>query len=261
MSLESVKQLLEEGELSERSRQSLERAHELLAKPREQRATRDPLQEDALLRWHRMMPKEPPPRPRQPTYAERRALAERRAELMEPPPRPAMRRTVDQWAVRELGMLRVCQWLQTKGCTLREPGEPEFMEASPERCAVVAYKHTPADVLIKFCREDGGGGLAWVDGKRQIEVPKPISIAALAIYLHELGHIALGHRNGPETPLRHVEETESELFALRILREEKIPILQSELARAARNVRFAIAEDRKLGHAIDPIALKFAEAM
>jgi hypothetical protein len=123
---------------------------------------------------------------------------------------------------------------------------------------MIASRHTPADVLVQYCRQENGGGLSWIDGRKQIEVPRPTSPETLRTFLHEVAHVHLGHR--AENKLikpRHVEELEAELWSFRILRAEGLPVTCGMVDRALQNVRDRVEEDRAAGHSIDPAAIEF----
>ena len=93
--------------------------------------------------------------------------------------------------------------------------------------------------------------------KSEIEVPKPLTRKSLYIFLHEIGHVAIGHLGKKK---RHVEEYEAEQFAHERMRELgfAVPRSQTERAKAyvARKIGQAYARGAKR---IDPKARRFAE--
>lgn len=97
--------------------------------------------------------------------------------------------------------------------------------------------------------EDSGAAIVGPAG-RFIETPPLITLEAINIFLHEVGHARLGHfdLNLP----RHVEEYEAERFALSTMQAEHIPVPTNTRRRAKGYVRWVCAVDRLEGLTIKP---------
>jgi hypothetical protein len=130
-------------------------------------------------------------------------------------------------------------------------------KAATERFLAIAAKHTPEDVTIEY--RNGLSGRAWVQSRRMV-APKPTTRRRLHIYLHEIGHIVLGHSIGSnKRKPKHVQEMEAEQFAFRIMREEGVPIPRKSKEDAKRYVAHKIKQAKRRGaKKIDKRAQQFA---
>jgi hypothetical protein len=121
------------------------------------------------------------------------------------------------------------------------------------RFAAIAAAETPTDVKVTFRKSLSG--CAWV-ASRKISVPRPVTRRALHIYLHEIAHIVLDHRN--QKP-RHVEEFEAETWAFAKMREHGVAVPRKSLTRAKAYVARKIRQAKRRGAKhIDPRAAAFA---
>jgi hypothetical protein len=82
----------------------------------------------------------------------------------------------------------------------------------------IAAKHTPPNVTVKY--HNSGDGHALVK-QRKIFVPYPTARDRLFIYLHEVAHVVLKHTG--KKPV-HVQEMEAQQWAIRVMREERMPV-------------------------------------
>lgn len=95
-----------------------------------------------------------------------------------------------------------------------------------ETCMKTALKNTPATVeLIVFNRKLSGR--AAFRG-RMLIVPKPFTRRALHTFLHECGHIALGHFNGNHQA-EYMAEFQAERFATATMRAAGIPVARRDI--------------------------------
>jgi hypothetical protein len=87
---------------------------------------------------------------------------------------------------------------------------------------------------------------------RTISVPTLIDADSLFLYLHEVGHVTLGHFQH-KLP-RHREEFEAERFALHVFRSEGIPvtkkIMKGVRARLNVHIQYDIDHDVPIQHHI-----------
>lgn len=103
-------------------------------------------------------------------------------------------------------------------------------------------------------------GLAWcvtyADGTvaRLIEAPKPKSPLSLAIFLHEIGHHAIGFDTYKP---RCLEEFHAWQFALRQMEALGVPPTQRVHTRVRRSLQYAVAKARRRG--IKSIPAELAE--
>jgi hypothetical protein len=93
-------------------------------------------------------------------------------------------------------------------------------------------------------------GIAWeltyADGsrKRLIESPKPRGPMSAAIFLHEIGHHAIGFNVYKP---RCLEEYHAWMFSLEQMRKEGLNITESVHRRVDRSLRYAVAKARRRG--------------
>ena len=113
---------------------------------------------------------------------------------------------------------------------------------------VAAMKQTHA-VRVRRWRTSNSG-CAWqvmyVDGtvSRLIEAPYPRGPVSAAVFLHEIGHHAIGfHRY----KLRCLEEYMAWQWALKAMREHDIPITPRVDRLVHRSIRYAVAKARRRG--------------
>ncbi len=93
-------------------------------------------------------------------------------------------------------------------------------------------------------------GVAWqvtyADGtiSRLIEAPRPRGPVSAAVFLHEIGHHAIGfHRYSP----RCLEEHMAWMYSLDAMRRFELNITDSVTRRVRRSMRYAIAKARRRG--------------
>ncbi|UCD75693.1 MAG: hypothetical protein JSV91_02025, partial [Phycisphaerales bacterium] len=96
----------------------------------------------------------------------------------------------------------------------------------------------------------GTSGCAWTvhytDGtvSRLIESPYPRGPVSCAIFLHEVGHHALGLRRFNP---RCLEEYHAWQWALQVMRERKLNVTAAVEKRMAESLRYALAKARRRG--------------
>ncbi|KKW20980.1 MAG: hypothetical protein UY62_C0036G0002 [Parcubacteria group bacterium GW2011_GWF2_50_9] len=154
----------------------------------------------------------------------------------------------------------------------------ETLKAGKERmrqlCVQAALTSTPATVRVVRIRRTLSGRAY---GSGEIAAPRPVTRRALAIFLHECAHVALGHVFAPTLPHggtgpaqaaseprirrkpRHVEEYEAEQWAFARMRESGIPIPRKSLRRAKSYVAYKIRQAQRRGaKAVDREAQRWA---
>lgn len=105
----------------------------------------------------------------------------------------------------------------------------------------------------------GTSGVAWqlsyADGRvaRLIEAPRPRGPISAAVFLHEIGHHAIGF--GTYRP-RCLEEYYAWRFALERMREHGLNITPRVHARVDGALRYAVAKARRRGLKVVPVELR-----
>lgn len=113
-------------------------------------------------------------------------------------------------------------------------------------CRQVAALH---GVRVRRWRSNTSG-IAWQvlyrDGTvaRLIEAPRPRGSVSAAVFLHEVGHHAIGFDT--YSP-RCLEEYEAWMFALRTMREQGLNITEGLRRRVHRSLRYAVGKSRRRG--------------
>lgn len=125
----------------------------------------------------------------------------------------------------------------------RKPGMQEKYDA------VVALMLEKYGVRVRKWRSSSSG-VAWTvtyrDGRvvRLLESPKPKGPMSMAIFLHEIGHHAIGL--GVYRP-RCLEEYHAWAFSLRAMEEHGLNITDSVRNRMQRSLRYAVRKARRRG--------------
>lgn len=115
--------------------------------------------------------------------------------------------------------------------------------------AVVAHMLKKYDVRVRKWRSSSSG-IAWVikyrDGRivRLLESPKPKGPMSMAIFLHEIGHHAIGL--GAFKP-RCLEEYHAWMFSIRAMEEHGLNITDSVRTRMFKSLRYAVRKARRRG--------------
>lgn len=131
-------------------------------------------------------------------------------------------------------------------------------DPSPEQIAGILRRHMPRGwTHIVWKNHAIYHGLIWRNRKR-IYTARVINRNRLFHFLHEVGHLRLGHYDPRDTCPVHVEEYEAEKYAIKAMHNEGVAVPRSELARAKRNVRIRIRDDRRKKLPIDPRAMRWA---
>lgn len=113
------------------------------------------------------------------------------------------------------------------------------------------------DIRVRRWRKSMSG-VAWTleyrDGRvvRLLESPKPRSPLSMSIFLHEVGHHALGI--GAFKP-RCLEEYHAWMFALRTMEQEGLAIDDRVRTRVDRSLRYAVAKAKRRGLRDLPVEL------
>lgn len=105
------------------------------------------------------------------------------------------------------------------------------------------------DVKVRRWRASMSGvayEIAYRDGtrKRLIESPKPKSPMSMAIFLHEIGHHAIGL--GRYKP-RCLEEYHAWMFSLRTMEEQGLEVTERVRTRVKRSLEYAVAKAARRG--------------
>ena len=131
-------------------------------------------------------------------------------------------------------------------------------------------------IIMKAFKPKGWKIIEWGkhDGKacpilRTICVPKVINKWALGYYLHECGHVHLGHvllgnrniQNPPGSYCKwHMFEAEAELFSFKALEACGFPPEEEYIQAAKDYVKTMIADDERFNRRIDPIVRVWANS-
>lgn len=115
--------------------------------------------------------------------------------------------------------------------------------------AVVALMLEKYGVRVRKWRSSSSG-IAWTltykDGRvtRLLESPKPKGPMSMAIFLHEIGHHAIGL--GAYKP-RCLEEYHAWMFSIRAMEEHGLNITDSVRTRMHKSLRYAVRKARRRG--------------
>lgn len=115
--------------------------------------------------------------------------------------------------------------------------------------AVVALMLEKYGVRVRKWRTSSSG-IAWTltykDGRvvRLLESPKPKGPMSMAIFLHEIGHHAIGL--GAYKP-RCLEEYHAWMFSIRAMEEHGLNITESVRTRMYKSLRYAVRKARRRG--------------
>ncbi|MBX3381255.1 MAG: hypothetical protein KF805_14265 [Phycisphaeraceae bacterium] len=115
--------------------------------------------------------------------------------------------------------------------------------------AVVSMMLKKYDVRVRKWRTSSSG-IAWTlkyrDGRmvRLLESPKPKGPMSMAIFLHEIGHHAIGL--GAFKP-RCLEEYHAWMFSIRTMEEHGLNITESVRTRMHKSLRYAVRKARRRG--------------
>ncbi|MBL8875117.1 MAG: hypothetical protein JNM86_04900 [Phycisphaerae bacterium] len=124
--------------------------------------------------------------------------------------------------------------------------------------AVVALMLEKYDVRVRKWRTSSSG-IAWTltykDGRvvRLLESPKPKGPMSMAIFLHEIGHHAIGL--GAYKP-RCLEEYHAWMFSIRAMEEHGLNITDSVRTRMFKSLRYAVRKARRRGLRVLPPELE-----
>jgi len=124
--------------------------------------------------------------------------------------------------------------------------------------AVVALMLEKYGVRVRKWRTSSSG-IAWTltykDGRvvRLLESPKPKGPMSMAIFLHEIGHHAIGL--GAYKP-RCLEEYHAWMFSIRAMEEHGLNITESVRTRMFKSLRYAVRKARRRGLRVLPPELE-----
>ncbi|MBN8598148.1 MAG: hypothetical protein J0L78_10795 [Planctomycetes bacterium] len=124
--------------------------------------------------------------------------------------------------------------------------------------AVVALMLEKYNVRVRKWRTSSSG-IAWTltykDGRvvRLLESPKPKGPMSMAIFLHEIGHHAIGL--GAYKP-RCLEEYHAWMFSIRAMEEHGLNITDSVRTRMFKSLRYAVRKARRRGLRVLPPELE-----
>ena len=142
--------------------------------------------------------------------------------------------------------------------TLTRDRQQAARKADAERFTAIAAKHAPPRWQIIYRDDRSLNGYTYpIDFK--IVAPSPVTRRRLYVFLHECGHAWLDHHEyGRKKPM-YLQEFEAEQWAMRVMREEGVPVPRASTRRAksyvAWKIRIAVARGAKR---IDRKAARFA---
>ena len=142
----------------------------------------------------------------------------------------------------------------------RNPAKPRPSPTQQRYDALVEEMKRTYDVRVRKWRTSSTG-CAWIvrysngDEQRLIESPYPRGPMSCAIFLHEIGHHAIGF--GRYKP-RCLEEFHAWMWALEMMRHRGLNVTEAVQRRMARSLGYAIAKARRRGlRALPPELLQF----
>lgn len=134
-----------------------------------------------------------------------------------------------------------------------------YDQMTARRYLEIAKRYRPARCKVRFRRGSEivpAHAVIHADGSREIYVPRPVTRDALFVYLHECGHLFLGHCSpGYSEPLWK-QEYEAEQWATSIMRLEGVSVSRKMLNMAKSYVRECIRQDRKEGRPLPPYRVR-----
>lgn len=118
-------------------------------------------------------------------------------------------------------------------------------QLSLERIQEMMNRYLPMGWTIKapWKSKKHDGEASWAKGRRISLAKYPYDAYSLYVFLHECGHVFMGHCHPSSHMPLHLEEYEAERWALMILDIEGIKSPGSIVTSAKRNVRKAIGRD------------------
>lgn len=133
--------------------------------------------------------------------------------------------------------------------TIAKPGSPAKQSAQARYDSVVREMLAKYDVKVRKWRTSMSGVaylLEYRDGstKRLIEAPRPKGPMSIAVFLHEIGHHAIGL--GAYKP-RCLEEYHAWMFAIRAMEEHNLNITDSVRRRMSRSLKYAVDKAQRRG--------------
>ena len=134
-------------------------------------------------------------------------------------------------------------------------GQKRFQEIAAKYVQQVLNRYP--NTQFKGCRRRGcSGAYLGRDGSIRVKYYPNASVKALYTLLHEVGHVLLGHlhRTSPENR----DEYEAEQYAISAMRSEGVPIPDTILRTAQKDVAESIVYDLRRGNEIDSRAVRFA---
>lgn len=144
-----------------------------------------------------------------------------------------------------------------EGSKKQRPGKAEKPTAQQRYDRIVRDMLAKYDIKVRRWRRTSSG-VAWVnqyrDGstKRFLESPRPKTPLSMSIFLHEVGHHAIGL--GVYKP-RCLEEYHAWMFSLNAMRELGVPITERVEKRVRLSLRYAVGKARRRGIQNLPIEL------
>lgn len=96
----------------------------------------------------------------------------------------------------------------------------------------------------------GQVGFAYIteEDQKAVKAPVPRSPTSLFIFLHGIAHHYLNHINRPKPG--HIEEFEANREALRVMKDNRIPIPPRLAKEARKNVLYSVTRDKRKGLSI-----------
>lgn len=131
------------------------------------------------------------------------------------------------------------------------------MKLTPGRINELRKRYTPAGWAVQEWEKDGG--LCNINTKI-MKVPKLVTPEALQIFLHECGHVHLGHYTLRGAGPLHVEEFEAERWSFEIMRQNGITVPRWVVVEGKVYVRTCIYKDRQKGIDIQKHVEKWAHS-
>jgi len=121
------------------------------------------------------------------------------------------------------------------------------------RFAEVAKRYRPAKTVVLFRKDKQfipAHAVIHADGTRELYVPSPVCRESLFIYLHECGHMHLGHCKPTYKEPLWKQEWEAEQWAIAAMRRERLPVPRSMITRAKLYIKECIEVDHKKGRSL-----------
>ena len=134
--------------------------------------------------------------------------------------------------------------------------------ATAQKYMTIASRVTPKDVAVMNSKSLRGKAMRYTGGPftgtYAIEVPNPNTKRRLLVYLHEIGHILLGHIDDNNKRSKSQCEYEAEQFAIAEFVQNGIELPSKEIENGRRYIAYVIVKDLKKGRKVSKKAIRYA---